>query len=146
MEPSTGIWYYVWLRPHWKLFVDREPLTQHMIYWPLTQHMIYWPQKVVPRLVRHYKLNDASRLELLPLSQSMPRGRVTYIGDGCYDIYHGAEWPAAIDRAPIRIIANAFGLRRQYAEFLVMGCFREHEEMRADHKRRLQKIIGKVSY
>ena len=137
--PSSGIWYYVYLKPDWKLVAECGDTLQHMTY---------WPRVIVPMLAAHYGLDVVAFNMLMPLSESMPRGRVTseLYGESC-TIAHGNDFPSGtFEDEQLAILVKAFKLGHRCEHDKVMIVFEEHETMRPDHKRRLQKIIGKVPY
>lgn len=135
-DASDGIWYYVWLKPEWKLYV---------LYGELIQHADQWRESVVPDIAKHYKIDSRP---LAPLYYSMPRGRVVSERYGeKYRIVHGGDFPSSLgESAEIKSLVGLFGLSNRMILGKVSVEFHEHETMDADHQKRMKKIIGKIPY
>lgn len=131
---SSGIWYYVYLDPHWIMMISQNGLDQHMHF---------WPEKVVPVLQAHYGLNSSDASKLKPLYASMPRGRVVDFQYGSsFEIVHGNDFPSCLSKSSqIKEVKSLFNLPVRTKD-----AVHEHEMMIKDHKKRLQRIIGKVAY
>jgi hypothetical protein len=143
MKPSEGIWYYVYLKPHWKLFTIPFEKDKDFL------HMEMWSNIVVPELIKHYKIEEFQEKEdLTNLVYSLPRGRVVHTAKDTWVLYNGNDLPKSLSRSSEeKKIISSFGLTslllsKKNVEF----AFDEHEQMEPRQKEELQEIIGKVDY
>lgn len=136
---DEGIWYYVWLKPNWHLSVQ---------YGDQVQHYFQWRDIVVPLLVDHYKLSHEQAEKLSPIHTAMPRGRVVgeFYGRE-FTMAHGGDFPRGqSEQGEIKRLMGVFNLSKMAVLGKVKVITHDHEKMTTDHKKRLQKIIGKVPY
>ena len=70
VQPSSGIWYYVYFKPDWRLEVYRST------DYGFIRHEDAWKNYIVPELAKHYKLTPTQVRDLADAYQGMPRGRV----------------------------------------------------------------------
>jgi hypothetical protein len=80
-----GYWYYVWLRPRWRLCMFTDDGC----------HVVAWRKKIVPMLLRHYrrKLNADQLSDLKNAYRAMPRGRLLEMNRGEFMLAHGRDFP-----------------------------------------------------
>jgi hypothetical protein len=148
-EPMTGIWYYVYLHPEWKLETFRTDE-----YGEGVDHFGAWGTHIVPILRAHYQLDDRTTARLKETAYGMPRGRVDRISPEIYKVgerpgdwvfFHGDDFPSGLVRASQeRKLISAFGLSRVAAvnpdkiRFEVSA----HEKMIPEEREGIQKLLG----
>lgn len=137
-RPSEGIWYWVWLRPKWKLTEFKK--TE---YGDMT-HEDAWTRYVSGKIAKHYGVSND---DLKDAYTGMPRGRVVRIGkkDVLWVFYHGDDTPISFGRAKFQLVSR-FELRKQASEGQTGFQFHEHETMQEDDMAIVQRSIGKVPY
>jgi hypothetical protein len=147
-EPCVGPWYWVYLRPRWRLFAAPVRAEQETI-----GHPEFWRQIVVGFLAPHYGVTNPRKIEMLAqLCYSMPRGRCAMPmrrpgHPPSWAVYHGGEFPAGSDPENLkRTLLRRFGLTTEAKRGGVRFVLDEHEIMQDDDQRRLQRIIGPVPY
>lgn len=153
-EKHQGIWYWVYLRPEWKLYA-----------WPFGKfgelgHIDVWSKYVVPLIMDHYKLSEDKRQKLEKTYYAFPRGRICYAPQGIdvrlpgeepgnWYIYHGGNTPGDSKdevEAHRREVLNAFGLNQAAARGLVHWKITEHESNLKEHVEKCREMIGEVIY
>jgi hypothetical protein len=136
-RPSEGIWYWVWLKPKWKLMEFKA--TE---YGDLT-HEDAWRRYVSDNLVVHYNIREGVD-EIKDAYTGMPRGRVAHVGKK-WVFYHGDDTPINFAKAKIQIVSR-FELTKQALAGQVEFKFDEHETMQEDDRAIVKKYIGDVPY
>jgi len=120
--PKDGIWYWVFLKPDWKLVAWAFPARDKKN----VNHIDLWPKVCQSFLAPHYKWNQSQLNEAMRLPYSMPRGRVTsevFEENGqtmtYFFIRHGSDTPAPHN---LNEIMNEYGLSlhvlEKMAEFI----------------------------
>jgi len=142
-KPKTGIWYYLWLKPKWKLWTytyeDKHP-----------SHLEAW-QILAEDIANHYNLSDEKLEELKEVPYGLPRGRVdnnipdfpTFFTSNKWYILHGDDFPLS-KAGEIKRIVSIFNLVYVVndVEVKVIG----HEMMDPKHQERIQEILGPIPY
>jgi len=156
VRPSSGIWYYVWFNPKWKRVIVR-----YTDYGPYG-HPEFWEEYIASKIVEHYKLDRFKLDQVADLCYSMPRGRVERVPEagagkitftmenekpGVWYMDYGGDIPSGLNaEAEQRRLISEFNLsgfaNRELVEFRVVG----HEKMLAEHKEKMQKLIGDIPY
>ena len=141
MRPSEGIWYYVYLKPRWRLIV-----------WPFEQyeemtHPDAWVKYVVPLIIKYYGIkskNDVENISNLPYS--MPRGRCAFSSQKIWTLFHGDDFPSELSKeGEHKKIISALGLTKIALDNKEKVVFRfdDHEVMDDLERSQLKKIIKK---
>jgi len=139
-RPSEGIWWYVWLKPRWR--IEAFKVTE---YGELN-HSDVWPKYVAPMIAAHYKVPIGSEVynSLAEVYASMPRGRVEE-RDGRWVFNYGDDFPVDPKKAQMQL-PGEFELYRHLLAGKVVFRVSEHEGMIEDDKDIIQRIIGKIPY
>jgi hypothetical protein len=150
-RPSPGIWYYLWLKPEWKRIIVR-----YTDYGPYG-HPEFWEEYIAHEILSFYKIEKSKLDQVADLCYSMPRGRVERMPDtgimmanekpGVWYMDYGGDIPSSLNaEAEQRRLISEFNLsgfaNRDMVEFRVVN----HEKMLGEHKEKLQKLIGDISY
>ncbi len=144
----TGIWYYLFLHPDWRLETFRTDE-----YGEGVDHFHVWGRHLVPILKQHYKLDARVSGKLRELAYGMPRGRVDRIapeihkvgerpGDGVF--FHGKDFPRALTlESEKRKLISAFGLSRVAAANPDKIRFElaRHEKMIPEEQKQVQDLL-----
>jgi hypothetical protein len=152
VQPTSGIWYYVWLDPEWRLevFTARE--------YGYIGHEDAWKKYVCPELVKHYKLTPAQARDLADAYQGMPRGRVDLSAStanfmvagerpGAWYIWHGSDSPSGrSDKKEADVLVSRFNLTGPACRGLVVFKHAGHETMNAEDKQTVERILGPVPF
>jgi hypothetical protein len=142
-KPRVGPWYYLYLRPRWRLCADPVCLEEETL-----GHPKFWKRLVAEFLAPHYGIKSAKKIALLEeICYGMPRGRcsqwIERRGLGSWTLYHGSDFPSKLKPEAERMkLLNIFGLRGNEVKVIVD----DHEMMQSDDQRRLQEIIGPIPY
>lgn len=136
-DPREGVWYWVYLKPHWQLVVE---------FSDTTTHPNLWQKKVTPAIAKHYKLKKEAAAILAHLHYAMPRGRVVLWEDGKAYVGHGSDSPRSLRSSALKTIISTFGLSRLMVVGRVVVTAEDHEKMDRRQKTEIQKLIGKVPY
>ena len=142
---SVGPFYFVYLRPRWKLYAkptDSEAET--------LGHPEFWRQLCTDQFAPHYSIRDERVIiRLRELCYAMPRGRCSQdlrrrkASPALWTIYHGGDFPDGHSNEHwAAAILAAFNMKKCQAQF----TFDEHETMQADDQERLQQIVGRIPY
>ena len=145
--PKLGIWYYLWLKPKWKLWT--MPLGAEDRPWT---HPEAW-EVLAEDLGKHYQL-DQERVELVKgLHYALPRGRVdtkeleTGKQLGRITLYHGDDFPSGLSReGELKRIIAQFDLTKLALHDQIDALFARHKTMDANQQRMLQEVIGPIPY
>jgi hypothetical protein len=152
--PMVGPFYYVYLKPHWKIVAFAHPSGGEESY----DHSQLWESVVSMIITKHYGLDKDQSSDIDNLIYCMPRGRVVFqqpkdpkyhTTRGRFVIYTGADMPKSINRIKVRKdIMSKFNLLATSLDQPERVVFAddEHEVMQEDDKRISQGIIGKVPY
>ena len=140
---SVGPFYFIYLRPKWKLFA--KPADNDAEFFG---HPKFWRGLCKDVIAPHYGIQDERMVKTLSeLCYAMPRGRCSQplsrrgkLMDS-WTIYHGGDVTGGFQKNSAAII-RSFGLKRGQVRFVLD----EHETMQADDQQRIQKIIGPVPY
>ena len=144
--PHTGIWYYLWLKPKWKLWT--YPYVDGKEY----SHYEVW-QTLAEDVAKHYNLDSDQLSELQELPYAFPRGRVdtsdilatNQLGipsqSGKYYILHGDDFPMSKD-GEIKKIISIFNLIGPATRGQVEEKAVEHEMTDPKHVEAIKRIIG----
>lgn len=144
----TGIWYYVFLRPDWKLETFRTD-----DYGEGVDHFSAWGTHILPILKQHYKLDARTAGRLKDLAYGMPRGRVDRIAPeihkvgerpGDWMFFHGKDFPRGlILESEKRKLISAFGLSRVAAANPDKIRFElaKHEKMVPEEQKQIQDLL-----
>ena len=138
-KPEEGIWYYIWMKPNWKL-VDLQGGDN--------MHGELWQDLVHHRIKDHYKLTLEQVDVLEDASQGVPRGRVVLERDK-YVFYHGGDFPTGKSTdAEKKKLIGLFNLTCFYLEDKnrVEFRFAEHYKMDPDEQEIVKSVLGEVSY
>ena len=145
--PKIGIWYYLWLKPNWKLWT--MPLTEEKNW----SHYEVWNGAIAEDLAKHYGLNDNQMERLKDVAYGFPRGRVD-VKDlisgrpaGGFTIYHGDDFPSKLSKeSELKKIIGKFDLTRLALENKIKIEVIDHEKMSESDKDAIQNLIGPVPY
>lgn len=146
--PRTGIWYYLWLKPRWKLwtfpYVDVKKAYSHYEVW----------QALAEDVGRHYKLTERQVSDLQELPYCFPRGRVdtsdilatNELGEpntrsDQWFLLHGNDFPLSKD-GEIKKIISLFNLVGPATRDMVKELVVDHEKMVPDHVAKASVILG----
>lgn len=141
----TGIWYYVYLEPDWRLETWRADEHGEDV-----DHLGVWRTYLVPVLKDHYKLDDRAAERLKGLAYGVPRGRLDQTESevrgrpGDWVFYHGQDFPSGLtEESERRKLMSAFGLSRLAAKAPDKIRFElsKHEQMVPEEKDQLGKIL-----
>jgi hypothetical protein len=122
-RPSEGIWYYVYLKPIWKLYVFKA--TE---YGDMT-HVDAWSKYLADIVAKHYKVNPDKVIGAESLRTAylcMPRGRVFQDQKGKWIFNHGNDFPVPIKKAK-KLLPAEFELTKQALQKMVEFRFEDHE-------------------
>jgi len=148
-KPSTGIWYYVYLKPKWVLmtFSDAE-------YGALS-HYEAWMKYIVPKLIDHYDIEDNID-DLEDAYRGVPRGRVDVTtdlemglraeGGPKFFLLHGDDFPSGTKSGQLGKIMSRFNLSHLAARGVVVDKAVDHEKMDPEHQKIVTSIVGEVPY
>jgi hypothetical protein len=136
-DPCEGIWYWVYLKPHWQILLETGPGASHPRF---------WKGKIVPILMKHYRIKKKFEPILDGLICSMPRGRAALWEDGNAYIGHGNDAPKSLGSAALKIAISSLGLSRMVMAHHAVITIEDHEKMEKAQQQAMQKIIGKVPY
>jgi len=150
----TGIWYYVWVDPAWRLDTYRADE-----YGEGVDHLTVWKKYVVPILRKRYKLKAAVAQQVADVAYGVPRGRVDQVSPDIYKsgekpgnwmFYCGNDFPSTLTlESERRKLISAFGLSRLAAKAPDRIRFElaAHEKMVPEDQEKLQKLLGvKIPY
>jgi hypothetical protein len=145
--PKIGIWYYLWLKPHWKLWT--MPLTEDKNW----SHYEVWNAVLAEDVAKHHGLDDDQTERLKDVAYGMPRGRIDVkdlaLGrpTGNFTIYHGDDFPSSLSKeSELKKIIGRFDLTRLALENKVKIEVVDHEKMSESDKEQIQQIIGPITY
>ena len=145
-RPKTGIWYYLWKKPNWKLWTFPRGSLYHYEAW----------QTLAEELGSYYHLTEEQIEQLKELPYGLPRGRVDTSDSalelgiipsetGKYFLLHGDDFPFDKESEIRKIISlfnlTNFAVRGQVSEKVV-----EHETMLPKQVEEIQKILGPIPY
>jgi len=149
-SPKVGIWYYLWLKPNWKLVMLPSKIDEKTI-----PHVKAWFLSFVEDLAEHYKLSEVQKTRLKDVPWCMPRGRVDYLNlatgkpllEGNFNIYHGGDFPSNLSQeGEIKKIISEFDLTSLHLQGRVQVVQNEHEKMDPQHQKEAQAILGPIPY
>lgn len=129
-RPREGVWYYVWLKPRWKLVGAFN-----------TSHLELWNKEVVPVIGKHYRLSADARKDLETAHKSMPRGRVG-IRSSVWFSWHGND----VKQDVLDAVTSGFGLTPLLMKNELTVAFHDHEVMSAEHQCVAMDCIGSIPY
>lgn len=139
--PSTGAWYFIFLRPRWILLAFRSEGHGE------TGHSTLWEMNVVKMISEHYGIDPDKVLGIDCVRNAyagMPRGRVTLKGRK-WIFYHGGDTPVDWGKAR-KMLLDRFGLAREAHGGRVEFVFDEHEQMIREDQRTLTLALGSIPY
>jgi len=138
-KPSEGIWYYIWLKPNWKLKVVQSGESLHLDM---------WERFVKHEIKDHYKLSDEDIDKIEELTCCMPRGRCCLVNDH-FELYHGDNFPKGRDaEAEKTKLMGWFNLTalyfhdREKVKFIVDP----HYGVPQDEKDIAESVLGPIPY
>jgi hypothetical protein len=146
-EPCVGPWYWIYLRPCWRLFAAPAEHEEETL-----GHVEFWRQLATGVFARHYGLAPKKIAVAQDLCYAMPRGRCARRTpkrqtDRTWALYEGGDLPKGLRPAKERrLLLAKFGLRAEARDGNVEFVHDEHEVMQEDDQLRLQRIIGAVPY
>lgn len=133
-DAEEGVWYFVWLAPHWELMYRLGSGSE-------ASHLAFWNEHVAERIRKHYKIkknSEAARL-IENAYRSMPRGRVVE-KDNEFILAHGEDLP--IDRQEaLDSIISVFGLTNRHILGHVKNGFHSHETMLPEHQWEISRAL-----
>lgn len=143
-EPKNGIWYWVWLKPQWKLLTWAFPAREKKD----ELHINVWPKIVTSIITPHYGLSQQQATLALELPYSMPRGRVTaevMEDEGKQTTYffirNGSDIPTPDGK---KRIENDFNLTLHLLEGLAEWIYDSEETMVKAEEEQMSQIIGRM--
>lgn len=143
--PKIGIWYYLWLKPNWKLWT--MPMKENQDW----SHGEVWSAALAEDVAKHYGLNSDQTEELKNAPYGLPRGRVD-VRDlimgrptGGFHVYHGDDFPLPKE-SELKKIIGKFDLTRLTLENKVKIEVHDHEKMSESDKETIQNLIGPIPY
>jgi hypothetical protein len=150
--PHTGIWYYLWLKPQWKLWT--YPYHDVKKQW---SHFEIW-QELCKTVESHYAVGHIEEMQELPYC--FPRGRVDTsdilttgeqmlrnevkdpVMPAEYYLLHG-DWPSALSPAgELKKIISLFNLIGPANRNLVHVKETKHEMTDPKHVEAMENLIG----
>jgi hypothetical protein len=152
VQPSSGIWYYVYFKPDWRLEVYKSS------DYGFIGHEDAWKRYIVPELVKHYKLTSAQARDLADAHQGMPRGRVDISAStggfriegeepGMWYLFHGSDSPIQrSEKKEMDALISQFNLIGLALRDKVQFKHKGHETMNAEDMETVQKILGPIPY
>jgi hypothetical protein len=144
-RPAAGIWYFVWLKPVWKLEVYKD--TEYGD----STHMDVWAKYVADEIASHYKVDVDKVLggvdSLRNMYQCMPRGRVFQNLKKEWILAHGNDFPKkyGVNRAKKQIVSS-FELTTLFLMGKARFAFDGHETMDKQERALAAKLLGKIPY
>ena len=130
--PHVGIWYYLWLKPDWKLwpypYINRA--RGHYEVWPALSEIVS----------NHFHLLPNESSVLQEQYRCFPRGRIDKIGDKWY-ICHGGDFPKD-ENGEINTIISRFNLTIPKIRGLVEIKIDDHEKTDPKHVNIAKMLIG----
>lgn len=135
----TGIWYYLFLQPDWKLETFRTD-----DYGEGVDHFNVWGTHLVRILKQHYKLDVRTAARSKGLAYGMPRGRVDRLASDDWVFFHGKDFPRGLTlESEKRKLISAFGLSRVAAANPDKIRFElaKHEKMVPEEQKQLQDLL-----
>jgi len=147
--PSIGPWYWLYLRPFWRLVA--HPVNSEA---DNLDHPEFWRRLCVEIIAPHYSIKTPKKLEVLAqLCYAMPRGRCSKTllrrGSGAqsFILCYGRDFPTGVtEESAKKALLKYFGLMAADRRGIVKMAFDEHERMLVDDCARIQEIIGAVPY
>jgi hypothetical protein len=140
--PKDGIWYWVFLKPEWKLVTSAFPVREKKN----VNHVELWPKVCQSFLSQHYKWTQSQLNEAMSLPYSMPRGRVTAEAleeNGqtmtYFFIRHGSDTPAP---RTLNEIVNEYGLSLHLLEGMAEFIHDPEETMVKEEQNAMAVLIG----
>jgi len=140
-RPSGGIWYFLWLKPHWILEAYKETEYGEMT------HATLWEKYLADTIGKHYKADPDEIFGLDSIRNAytgMPRGRVLMQG-GIWMFYHGNDFPISYGKAT-KLLPSAFELNRHAVLGKVKFEYDDHETMQPEDQETLRQVIGNIPY
>jgi hypothetical protein len=157
--PTSGIWYYVWLKPRWELVVFPELDENGEKEYGDLAHLEAWMNYLVPKLVSHYglKLTDVQLDQFTDAYRGVPRGRVDISddlvhgdvpkGQSVWYILHGNDFPKGKNaESELGKIMRELRIAGFAASGRVQMKFSEHETMVGSHCELLRQFLGEIPY
>ena len=136
--PHTGIWYWVFLKPEWKLFTWDFPLKDKIDF----LHVQVWPDLVRNHMRPHYKLDEDAILAASDLPYAFPRGRVTaVVENGLLYLFirHGNDTPIPNG---LRQVEDKFKLTQHVLLGQGEEIYDPHETMVAEQRTQMEAILA----
>ncbi|MDP1712451.1 MAG: hypothetical protein Q8K86_08340 [Candidatus Nanopelagicaceae bacterium] len=149
-SPKIGIWYYLWLKPSWRVQMLPVKIDEKAV-----PHMKAWSLSLVEDLAEYYGLLREQKEKLQELPWCMPRGRVDYLNlatgkpllEGKFVVYHGNDFPTKFSQeGEIKKIISEFDLTSLHLQDRVQVIQHEHERMNPQHQKEAQEILGPIPY
>jgi len=150
-KPMEGPWYYVWLKPYWKIIAFAHPFGGEEGY----THEQLWENAAAQTIAKHYGLSHEKMTEVDNCPYSMPRGRVVWQGPskeherGRFVVYLGNDMPKSINKIKFRRdIMSKFNLLVTALDDNDRVVFSEddHEIMQSSDQDTVENLIGRVPY
>ncbi len=148
-RPHTGIWYYLWFKPNWKLwtypFYEGSKQPGHYELW----------QVLAEDIGHYYKLTADQISELQEAYMCMPRGRIDNtdilannefgkpVKTNKWFIFHGGDFPKP-ESAEIRKIISIFNLTGPELHGLTDKRIVDHEKTDGNHVAIAEALIGEI--
>jgi len=147
-RPITGIWYYIYFEPDWRLEAYKADEYKNI------SHFEAWMHYIVPKLVTFYGLDGLEAKKLEDAYRGFPRGRVDLNTSpdlidpsGKFMIFHGNDFPSGLNKTTEEgRILNHFNLAGLMARGVVEFKFSEHETMDKDHVSVVRSVVDEIPY
>ncbi|MFH0940181.1 MAG: hypothetical protein V1899_13015 [Planctomycetota bacterium] len=127
-----GPWYWVYLRPRWKLFTAPAKTPDENI-----GHPDFWAGQITPVVAEHYSLSEANRRRIANAPYGMPRGRVCQIRPWESVVYFGADMPHTL-----RILNKRLAVENAFKATPAVWRLDEHECMQEADRSLLANVLG----
>jgi hypothetical protein len=156
--PTTGIWYYIWLKPQWELEVFPALDENGGKEYGDLSHLEAWMNYLAPKLVTHYglKLTNEQLEQLTDAYRGVPRGRVdisddlihgTSKGSSIWFILHGNDFPRGKNmESELGKIMRELRIAGYAASGKIKTKYSEHETMVESHQKVLQQFFGEIPF